>query len=151
MAEPAKDTKEATVIGNDTHIKGEMTFKKSVRLVGSFEGKVTGDGELQIAENAKCKADIESPAVVIDGTLEGNLIAKDKVRLNAKGVIRGDIVAGKMVMSEGATFFGQCAIGADAVKEAGSSRPGSSVSTTPAPGQQGPGKTSLKASGMGAG
>jgi cytoskeletal protein CcmA (bactofilin family) len=150
MADLAKDTKEATVIGNDTHIKGEMTFKKSVRLVGSFEGKVSGEGELQIAENSKCKADIETATVVIDGTLEGNLIAKDKVQLNAKGVIRGDIIAGKMVMSEGATFFGQCAIGADAVKDAGSTRPGTGVSTHGhAP--HGTGKQPLKASELAAG
>jgi cytoskeletal protein CcmA (bactofilin family) len=103
-----------------------MTFKKSVRIVGTFDGRVTGEGELQIADGATCKADIETPAVVIDGTLEGNLIARDKVQLNAKGVVRGDIIAGKMVMSEGATFFGQCAIGAEAVKEAGHTRPASS-------------------------
>jgi cytoskeletal protein CcmA (bactofilin family) len=151
MADLAKDTKEATVIGNDTHIKGEMTFKKCVRLVGTFEGKVSGEGELQIAENAMCKADIETPAVVIDGTLEGNLIAKDKVQLNAKGVIRGDIVAGKMVMSEGATFFGQCSIGADAVKDAGSSPRTGSTPVPQAHLQQGHAKQPLKASELAAG
>jgi cytoskeletal protein CcmA (bactofilin family) len=156
MADLAKDTKEATVIGNDTHIKGEMTFKKSVRIVGSFEGKVAGEGELQIAEAARCKADIEAPAVVIDGTLEGNLVAKDKVQLNAKGTVRGDIVAGKMVMSEGATFFGQCSIGADAVKDAGGSSRHGPGSSTPGPSMSGhagqpPGKSSLKASELAAG
>jgi cytoskeletal protein CcmA (bactofilin family) len=42
MADLPKDNKEATVIGNDTHIKGEMSFKKSVRLVGSLEWRVVG-------------------------------------------------------------------------------------------------------------
>jgi cytoskeletal protein CcmA (bactofilin family) len=118
MPEPSRDTKEATVIGGDTHIKGEMTFKKGARLLGVFEGKISGDGELHIAENANCKADIETVTALVDGTIEGNLLARDKVQLNAKGVVKGDIVAAKMVMTEGATFFGQCSIGPEAVKGA---------------------------------
>lgn len=123
MADLPKDNKEATVIGNDTHIKGEMTFKKSVRLVGSLEGRVVGEGELHVADGARCKADVESPAVIVDGTIEGNVVAREKVQLNAKGVVRGDIRAGKMVMSEGASFYGQCAIGPEAIKDA-PARPG---------------------------
>ena len=79
MADLPKDNKEATVIGNDTHIKGEMSFKKSVRLVGSLEGRVVGEGELHVAEGARCKADVESPAVVVDGAIEGNVTARDNV------------------------------------------------------------------------
>jgi cytoskeletal protein CcmA (bactofilin family) len=139
MADLPKDNKEATVIGNDTHIKGEMTFKKSVRLVGSLEGRVVGEGELHVAEGARCKADVESPAVVVDGSIEGNVVARDKVQLNAKGVVRGDIRAGKMVMSEGASFYGQCAIGPEAIKEA-PARPGQPTQHGPqavaAPGQR---------------
>jgi len=131
MADLPKDNKEATVIGNDTHIKGEMTFKKTVRLVGSLEGRVVGEGELHVAEGARCKADVETPAVVVDGAIEGNVTARDKIQLNAKGVVRGDIRAGKMVMSEGASFYGQCAIGPEAIKDVPAARPGQ-------PGQHGP-------------
>ena len=123
LPKDTRDTKEATVIGTDTHIKGEMTFKKSVRLVGSLEGRVVGEGELHVAEGARCRADVETPAVVVDGAIEGNVIARDKVQLNAKGVVRGDIRAGKMVMSEGASFYGQCAIGPEAIKDAPAARP----------------------------
>lgn len=109
---------EATVIGTDIHIKGEMSFKKTVRIVGTFEGTIAGEGELQVAKGAVCKADVESGAVTVDGIVEGNLVAREKVQLNATGVVKGDIVAGSMVMAEGASFFGQCAVGAEAVKKA---------------------------------
>ncbi len=118
MADPVRDVKETTVIGSDTHIKGEMSFKKSARLLGVFEGRITGEGELHVAENSNCKADIETVTALVDGTIEGNLVVREKVQLNAKGVIKGDIVAAKMVMTEGATFFGQCSIGPEAVKGA---------------------------------
>jgi len=128
MAEPAKDT---TVIGSDTHVKGELTFKSGVRLMGTFEGRISGDGELQVSDGANCRADVESASVVVDGTVEGNLHARDKLQLNAKGVVKGDIVAGKMVMTEGASFFGQCAVGPDAVKGAAGGRGASTPGAEP--------------------
>ena len=130
MSEPDKET---TVIGSDTHITGEMTFKRNARIVGSFEGKVKGEGDLRVAESATCKAEVESNSITVDGRVEGNLVAREKVQLNAKGVIKGDIVAGKMIMTEGASFFGQCAVGADAVKNNGSSRPAPASTTAPPP------------------
>lgn len=120
---------EPTIIGADTHIKGEMTFQKTVRLVGTFEGSITGDGELQVSKGAACKANVESAAVTVDGIVEGNLVARDKVALNASGVVKGDIVAGRMVMAEGASFFGQCSVGPEAVKAAGKARAGGEAAT----------------------
>ena len=135
MAEVGKDPMNAatTVIGGDTTIKGEMNFKKSVKVVGTFEGNITGEGQLTVAESAMCKADVETPHVIVDGTVEGNLVASEKIQLNAKGVVKGDIVAGKMVMTEGASFFGQCSVGADAVKasQTGRSGPGHTVGSKP--------------------
>lgn len=132
MADTGNDP---TVIGADIHIKGEMSFTKSVRLVGTFEGSITGQGELQVAKGAACKANVTSNAVVVDGIVEGNLVASEKVQLNASGVVRGDIVAGKMLMSEGASFFGQCSVGPEAVKAAGKSAPAAPAQATPAAGK----------------
>ncbi len=116
MADTSNDT---TVIGADTHIKGDVTFSKTVKVVGTLEGSISGEGELQVAKGAACKAQVDSSKVVIDGILEGNVVAREAVQLNATGVVKGDIVAGKMVMAEGASFFGQCAVGPEAVKAAG--------------------------------
>lgn len=116
MADTSNDT---TVIGGDTHIKGEVTFQKAIRVLGTVEGSIKGEGELQVAKGAACKAQVDSSKVVVDGIIEGNVVARDTVQLNASGVVKGDIVAGKMVMNEGASFFGQCAVGPEAVKSAG--------------------------------
>lgn len=108
---------ETTIIGSDTHFKGELSFERSARINGRFEGQIAGQGELHVTENATCKADVEATSVHIDGRIEGNLRAKDTVRLNNSGVVKGDIVAARMVMSEGATFFGQCAVGSESAQE----------------------------------
>ena len=109
---------EITIIAADTQIKGEMVFQRAARIVGKFDGKITAKGELQVAETALCKADIDAQSVVVDGTIEGNIRASQRVQLNSKARVKGDIVAEKLVTAEGASVFGQVAVGSEAAKSA---------------------------------
>ena len=115
---------DTTVVGADSHFKGELSFERVAKINGKFDGKITGKGELQVSQNAQCKADVDAAGVQVDGLVEGNLNAKDTVKLNGSGVVRGDITAAKMVMSEGASFHGMCAVGPDTGRPAASSTGG---------------------------
>ena len=112
---------DTTVVGSDSHFKGELTFERTAKINGKFDGKITGKGELQVSQNATCKADVEAAGVDVNGLIEGNLNVKDTVKLNGSGVVRGDITAAKMVMSEGASFHGMCAVGPDSGRPSSSS------------------------------
>jgi len=109
-----------TVVGADSHFEGKLRFERVAKINGKFDGEITGKGELQISQNAMCKADVQVGAAAIDGRIEGNVKAGDTVKLNGSGVVKGDITAAKMVMSEGAAFYGMCAVGPEAAKQAGS-------------------------------
>ena len=113
---------ETTIVGADSHFKGELTFERTAKINGKFDGTITGKGELQVSQNALCKADVQAGAVAVDGRVEGNVKAGDTVRLNASGVVKGDISAAKMVMQEGASFYGVCAVGPDAGSAASPAR-----------------------------
>jgi cytoskeletal protein CcmA (bactofilin family) len=126
---------ETTVVGADSHFKGELLFEKTAKIIGRFDGKIQGKGELLVAQNAQCKADVEAQSAQLDGTVEGNVHMNDTVRLNAHGVVRGDITAAKMVMAEGASFYGMCNVGPDAKRSPGSGP--SKPSTAPSGGQGG--------------
>ncbi|MEM6855917.1 MAG: polymer-forming cytoskeletal protein [Planctomycetota bacterium] len=115
----AEQDSQTTIIGADSYFKGEMSFERTAKIIGRFDGKISGKGELQVAQSATCKADIDSAIANIDGTIEGNITAKDAVKLTANGKVKGDITATKMTMAEGASFYGMCAVGADAAKNAG--------------------------------
>lgn len=117
----AEQESQTTIIGADSYFKGEMSFERTAKIIGRFDGKISGKGELQVAQSATCKADIDSAVANIDGTIEGNITAKDAVKLTANGKVKGDITATKMTMAEGASFYGMCAVGADAAKGGGSS------------------------------
>lgn len=106
-----------TVIGPDTHIKGEMVFD-SACILGTFEGRITAKGEVEIGEGASCKASIEATTVVVDGTVEGDITTRERCQLNVKARVMGDIVATTLVVAEGASFVGNCRVGADALQAA---------------------------------
>lgn len=103
-----------TVIGPDTHIKGEMIFDSTARILGTFEGRIVAKGEVQIGEGAACKASIEGSNVIVDGVVEGDITAGDRVQLNTRARVIGDVAATTLVVAEGASFVGHCRVGGDA-------------------------------------
>ena len=102
---------ELTVIGADTRIKGEMFFEKSARILGHFEGKITAQGEVQIGNGANCNAAVEAEQIIVDGSVQGPLFARDRLTLTANAQVQGDLTAGTLVVSEGASFVGHCNVG----------------------------------------
>lgn len=119
---------EMTVIGPDTRIKGEMFFEKSARILGSFEGRITAQGEVQIGAGANCHAAVEAERVIVDGHVSGPITARDRLTLTANAQVQGDLTAGTLVVSEGASFVGHCHVGPHA-QELSKSQP---ASTRPA-------------------
>lgn len=113
---PEQHTRTTTVIGPDTHIKGEMVFDSTARILGTFEGRITAKGEVQIGDGAACKAAVEGQNVIVDGLVEGDIVARERVQLNAKAKVIGDVVANTLVVAEGASFVGNVRVGTDAVK-----------------------------------
>ena len=131
------DESQVTIIGSDTHIKGEMSFDRSCKLLGKFEGTITAKGQLHVADGASCKAQVEAGEITVDGTIEGNVTAKERIQLNAKARIQGDVVASKLIVAEGASFNGHVSVGPDAVKGGGAAP---APPATPKQGDQGGGK-----------
>lgn len=115
----AENQRQTTVIGSDTQIKGDMTFESSAQILGKFEGSITSNGDLQIANGASCLAQVKANRITVDGTIEGDVVGRERVKLNAGATVKGDIVAAKLAVEEGATFVGHCSVGADAVKHDG--------------------------------
>lgn len=103
-----------TVIGPDTHIKGEMVFDSTARILGTFEGRIVAKGEVQIGEGAACKASVEGSNVIVDGVIEGDVTARERVQLNTRARVIGDVTATTLVVAEGASFVGHCRVGGDA-------------------------------------
>ena len=108
---PTNNSPEMTVIGADTTIKGEMFFEKSARILGNFEGKITAQGEVHIGNGANCNAAIEAQSVIVDGLVNGPIVARGQLTLTANAQVQGDLTAGTLVVAQGASFVGHCNVG----------------------------------------
>lgn len=115
MADNANQT---TVIGADARFNGELTFEGTARILGVFEGRITTKGELQIAENATCRATIEAGQVNLDGTIEGDVTARERLELSSKARLKGNVVAARLSVAEGAVIVGHVTIGQESAAKA---------------------------------
>lgn len=109
---------QTTVIGADTHIKGEMSFQSSAMVLGTFEGKIAAAGEVHVGEGATCRAQIDATKVSVDGLVEGNVSAREAIQLNAKAKVQGDLAGATLIVAAGATFIGHCRVGPGAANTA---------------------------------
>jgi len=113
-----------TILGPDARFKGEFSFDSAAKVLGRVEGTITSTGKLLIAAGSTCKANVTASEVAIEGFIEGNVEATERVEIKAKGRINGDIIASRMTMGDGATIDGHVRIGVDAKSD------GKAMSTT---------------------
>ena len=71
------------------------------------EGTIDPKGNrLTIGPNGRVKANVTACAVVVQGKLEGNIQASDRVDLRQSAVVMGDIATQRISIDEGAYFKG---------------------------------------------
>jgi cytoskeletal protein CcmA (bactofilin family) len=114
----AQPTESITVLGPDASFKGELTLRGAAKILGEFEGSITAAGEIHIGQQAECNATIEADTIMVDGTVHGDLIARERLQLTNKARVQGDVSAAALIVAEGASFVGRCAVGPDAVSTA---------------------------------
>src|SRR2546423_8826501 len=100
MADAAAGQDFPTILGPDAVFKGELSFEKGMRLMGRFEGKVNTPGRLHVAKEAKMSADVEAGAIIVEGEVQGNLSANDRIELKQSARYEGDLPATNIVVHE---------------------------------------------------
>lgn len=92
-------------VGTNTHFKGDITTKGTLRIDGSLVGNIETDW-LILGEKAHLKGDIKAKGIIVGGCIEGNIKADEIIEIRAKGQIIGEIITSKLSMAEGAIFDG---------------------------------------------
>jgi len=93
-------------LGSNARIKGEMTVEGTLRLDGTIEGSLNADSVI-LSEKAMVKGDISAQKIVIAGTVEGNLRAKELVEIQSKGRVLGGVFAPRFSVVEGGEINGK--------------------------------------------
>ena len=112
------DASQTTVIGPDTRIKGEISVDRLAVIHGGIEGQITAKGDIELASGSKCNASVDANKVTIEGTVSGDVSGREAVKLSSSARVKGDLIAAKLIVEEGAVFVGHCQVGGDAAKAA---------------------------------
>ena len=98
----------AGLIDVGSEFKGELSFKGSFRIEGTFKGTILSESLLIIGERGKVEADVKVGQVIINGEIRGTIEAKDRVEVHNKGRVFGTILAPKLIVEEGAFLEANC-------------------------------------------
>lgn len=97
-----------TIIGKDTVFTGTLDVKGAVRVDGTVKGKVICTDTVTVGTTGYVEADLEGQVVVVAGKVVGNLTATEKLELQAKSDVEGDLKTKSLVVEQGAIFCGSC-------------------------------------------
>ena len=94
-------------LGPGHHVQGDLTGSEDLVIQGAFKGKIfLLERTLTIDQKAEVEGDIEAGDVFIAGCLAGNIRATGRVVLDASADVRGDILASRISIQDGARFKG---------------------------------------------
>lgn len=96
----------STILGRDTYFNGILTFKKPLQIAGEFEGEIISDGFLLISEGSVIRANIKAHTVVVAGHVTGNVVATERLEMQASGKVVGNIKTAKLQIADGVVFDG---------------------------------------------
>ncbi|HEX4405192.1 MAG TPA: polymer-forming cytoskeletal protein [Polyangia bacterium] len=97
-----------TLLGRGSEFEGKLSFEGTVRVDGKLSGEIFTDDTLIIGEGAEVNAEISVGAIIIEGTVHGNIHAKRSVEIHTPARVRGNISTPSLSIDRGVIFDGQC-------------------------------------------
>jgi cytoskeletal protein CcmA (bactofilin family) len=108
----AREIKEGNLsgfVGGGTVVTGEANFKALMRVDGNLSGRITStSGTLIVGTNGKVDANIEVAIAMIHGTVNGDIIATQRLELGRAAKLNGNIQTASLMIEPGALFEGSC-------------------------------------------
>jgi cytoskeletal protein CcmA (bactofilin family) len=100
------------MIGSTVKILGEIISEENLIIEGEVEGTITlKDNELIIGPSGRIHANINAKNIKIDGMVDGDIVAKEKVVISKSGNVRGNLVAPRVILEDGGRFKGSIDMG----------------------------------------
>lgn len=118
-------------IGQSIVFKGELTGDEDLEIEGEVEGEVNlRNHQLTIGANGCLKAEVTAKSIIVIGQVTGNLVATERIEVQATGVVEGDVKAPRLNVQEGAVLNGSIDMSPSTVSEAKKTLSAASTSAT---------------------
>jgi cytoskeletal protein CcmA (bactofilin family) len=105
-------TAEFAHIGKSLVVKGELTGSEDLYIDGQVEGSIDLQGNnLTVGPNGQIRANVNAKGVIVQGKLEGNINATERVDFRKSAIAVGDVITQRVAIEDGAYFKGKVDIG----------------------------------------
>lgn len=104
---PETQVRSTAMIGQSIKIQGTVTGAENLVIEGAVEGSVNlPDNDLTVGESGQVKADLSAKNIIVHGQVIGDIRGSEKVILSQTGRVKGNIVAPRVTLEDGAKFKG---------------------------------------------
>jgi len=100
-----------TLIGAQVVVHGDLKFSGGLYVEGRIVGKVIAEegqrAMITLAENGSIEGEVRAPVVILNGRLDGNVYASERVELAAKARVQGNVYYQVVEMLAGSVLTGR--------------------------------------------
>jgi cytoskeletal protein CcmA (bactofilin family) len=99
-----------TVIGPQTVLEGDIRFSGGLHIDGKIKGNITAENGskavLTVSEEGRIEGDVRVPNLVLNGAVQGNVYASERVELASHAKVAGNLYYSLLEMAMGAEVNG---------------------------------------------
>ncbi len=96
-----------SVIAADVEFTGTIKCASEIRIDGKLEGELHCEKDVAIGKSAVIKGNMTVNSATVEGTVNGNVTARDRIELKASARLTGDIKSKRLTVEDGVTFVGR--------------------------------------------
>ena len=100
-------TGSTSLLSKEVKMEGEIQGSENLQVEGRFKGTIKLAGDLYIGPTGDVDADVEADNVIIQGQINGNVLARKQLQIQSSGKLLGDCTAQSIDIKEGALFEGR--------------------------------------------
>ena len=105
------DSDDITIISNGVKVEGKIFSDGSIRIEGNILGDIDSNGNVTIGELGEVFGKVNGISITIGGKVQGTINAKEKLILESKADLKGDVYTKILVVEAGARFDGKSNMG----------------------------------------
>ena len=106
-----KPTRVDSLIGQQSHVVGDIRFGGGLHIDGTIKGNVVADGDeratLTVSDRGTIEGEVRVPHIILNGLVKGDVHANEHVELASSARVEGNVYYALIEMAMGAEVNGK--------------------------------------------